>query len=206
MVHSRVYVVISGLLLALEAVLVFLSWILTVLFPEAGFHSILTGEGVRFFIGAYIDNLQSPLLLWILFGFIAWGCCYKSNILSYIRERRQPYRNRMSFRIATLFVSLYITGVLYLTFGSGNVLLGVTGHLYGSPLHRAAVPLAVWGVCLQACVYGFISGRFSSWADVFNASVYGLSKACPLVLIYLLAGHLYHSLWFVFGNILKTIQ
>ena len=205
MIHNRVYVGISGLLLAIEAVLVFISWILAMLSPEAGYHSILTGEGVRFFIGAYIDNLQSPLLLCILLCFIAWGCCDRSNILSCIRVRRQPYRNRMSFRIATLFVCLYIIGILYLTFGSGNVLLGVTGHLYGSPLHRAAVPLAVWGICLQACVYGFISGRFSSWADIFNASVHGLAKSCPLVLIYLLAAHLYHSLCFVFGDILKTI-
>ena len=53
------------LLLIAQVLLVLVSWLLSASMTE-GVHSLLSSEGIRWFVGQYVNMLASPLLVWLL--------------------------------------------------------------------------------------------------------------------------------------------
>jgi aminobenzoyl-glutamate transport protein len=104
----------------------------------------------------------------------------------------------MAFRTALAFLVLYVGVILMLTVVPHAVLLSATGQLFPSPFSRALVPIVSFGVLLASAVYGWASGRFSSFADVIASLAYGIQQAAPLFILYVVAVQFYASLKFVF--------
>jgi aminobenzoyl-glutamate transport protein len=61
------------ILMMIQVVVILLSWLLTAADPESSIRSLLSSEGIRWFIGKNIKNLSQPLLVWLLLLGIAWG-------------------------------------------------------------------------------------------------------------------------------------
>ena len=57
---------IAMLLLVGQLLLLLVSWLLSAVFPVSGIHSLLSGEGLRWFFGSFADMLATPVLVWIL--------------------------------------------------------------------------------------------------------------------------------------------
>ena len=182
-----------------EVLLVLLSWILSATMTEH-VHSLLSSEGIRWFFGSFSAMLASPWLVWLLLLAMAGGCLWQSGILLPLTSHPSllTYRHRMALRTTVGIVVLYVFAILALTVVPHAVLLSATGQLFPSPFSRALVPIVSFGVLLASAVYGWASGRFSSFADVIASLAYGIQQAAPLFILYVVAVQFYASLKFVF--------
>ncbi len=193
----RVKRIVSWLFVALivgEVLLVLVSWLLSATM-KGGVRSLLSSEGVRWFFGSFTDMVASPWLVWLLVVAMAGGCLWRSGLL---HRSQSGYRERMAFRTALAFLVLYVGVILMLTIVPHAVLLSATGQLFPSPFSRALVPILSFGLLLLSTVYGWASGRFTTFSDVIDSMAYGISQVAPLFVLYILLVQFCDSLRFVF--------
>ena len=190
-------VVVSALVIA-ELMLVLVSWLLSATIAD-GVRSLLSSEGIRWFVGSFVSMLSTPWLVWLVLLAMAGGCAWQSGVSSVFVVPPPPrnYRQRIALRITLVFLILYIAAVLLLTAVPHAVLLSATGGLLPSPFSRAIVPIAAFGLLLMSVVYGWLSGRFTSVADILASLSFGIGRAAPLFILYVLVVQFFESLRFV---------
>ncbi len=196
---SQLGVVLFILLIA-ELALILLSWILSAAGVE-GVRSLLSGEGVRWFVGDFARMVASPLLTWLLLLMIAVGTFLRSGLSSLWHERRPriiSYRDRTAFRVSLVLLVAYIAAILLLTVVPHAVLLSASGSLFPSPFSRSLIPFVAFGITLVSIAFGLISGRMQSLSDILAALTYGIQRFAPLLILYIFCIQLYQSLRFVF--------
>ena len=110
----------------------------------------------------------------------------------------RSYRHRVALRTALVFLLLYVAAILALTVTPHAVLLSATGRLFPSAFSRALVPVIAFGITLVSLPYGLMSGRFRNLSDAVSSLSYGIAKAAPLFVLYVLAAQFVASLYFVF--------
>lgn len=174
--------------------LVLLSWLLSATMVE-GVRSMLTSEGIRWFLGHAVDMLCRPLLVWLLMGAMTWGCLSRSRLLA---VGKKDIRRKLGLRVAVLMLLLCLGGILLLTVLPHAVLLSATGTLWNSPFSHALVPMLCFTVTFCAIGYGLVVRSFISVTDIVQAFIAGLADAAPFVFLYLTAIPFYASLGYVF--------
>jgi len=182
------------ILIIAQWLLVILSWLISVTNGD-GVRSLLSSEGIRWFIGNFTDLLASPLLVWFLLLLSAFGCFQKSGIVSC--HKPMSYRERIALRVALAFLLIYIVVIGLLTLAPHAILLSATGHLFPSAFSRSIIPLFAFGVCLFSITFGLMSGRLHSMTDILHALSFGIAKGSTLVILLMLALQFYESLMFV---------
>lgn len=182
-------------LIVLQVVMILGSWLYAALNPESGVRSMLSSEGIRWAFGGYIHQMQSPLLVWLLLGGMAYGSLRHSRFVESFRTMR--YRQRVALRFSLSTLVVYLSVVAFFAFAPHAILLSVNGDLFPSAFSDAAVPLLCFGVILMSVVYGVMAGSFPSVPSVFNALVAGVSSFVPLIIVYLLASHLIYILSYI---------
>jgi len=188
----------SNLILALavaEGVLVLVSWLLSATQTE-DVTSLLSSEGLRWFFGSFVSMLVSPSLVWLLLLSMAGGCLWRSGVL---HMTTNGYRERVAVRITIALLLVYVLVVVALTAVPHALLLSATGRLFPSPFSHAIVPILSFGALLLSSVYGWASGRFTSWADIVDSLSWGIQRAAPLFILYVFFFQFYESLRFVFS-------
>ena len=186
--------------LIVEVALILLSWILSAAGVE-GVRSLLSGEGVRWFVGDFTRTMASPLLAWLILLMIAVGSFLRSGLTSLWHEGRlrvMSYRDRTAFRVALVLMVAYIVAILLLAVVPHAVLLSASGALFPSPFSRSIVPFVAFGITLVSIAFGMVSGRMQSLSDVLEALTYGIRRYASLILFYIFCIQLYQSLRFVF--------
>ena len=182
-----------------QVVLVFLSWGISAVFPDASIRSLLSSEGIRWFFGNFTKNLATPMLVWLLLGSIAYGALVESEIVTAISHpQRLTYREQFAMRVIYVVIFVYIMVLLLLTVVPHAVLLSVTGALFPSSFSDSIVAIVCFGISLVSVIYGVMSGRFANLVEVFNALTIGITYTLPLWLLYILMAELYFSVSFVF--------
>ena len=176
-----------------ELLLVLGSWILSAALPMSGIRSMLSGEGIRFFLGHFADLLATPLLVWLLLLAMAYGVVLRSGIFNGSRSFRTS-RARLT---ALLFAVAYLAVVLLMTLVPHAVLLSASGTLWPSPFSASLVPLIAFGLAMVAAVYGIVAGTITSLADIYDSFVDGLRRAAALLPICLLLVLICESLYFI---------
>lgn len=195
--RNKLFAGIALALFMLEALLCFVSWIVAALNPESGVRSIFSGEGVRWLLGEYSDVVATPVMSWILCMSMAWGTVRGCGILQWRRQRRLAYRERIAVHAAA-FVALACIFVLFMLAAMPHaVLLSATGELFPSPFSSAIVPVVSFCVAMVSVVFGIVSSNISSVLDVYKSLVFGIERAAPLFVIYVLLIHLYYTFIFV---------
>lgn len=181
-------------LFLLQLLLMLVSWLLSAAFPMSGIRSLLSSEGLRWFMGQFTAILSTPLLVSIVLLSMAYGvaarCWLSGAVVS-------DYRQRSARIITLLLLAVLVAAVLLLAAAPHAVLLSVTGALWPSPFSRSLVPVVAFGITLLGGVYGVVAGRFNRLADLYEALVYGLRAGAPLLLFYVLLIQIYESLLFV---------
>ena len=186
-------------LLVAEGVLVILSWLLSAMRLE-GVRSLLSSEGIRWFVGGFSNIVASPLLAWLLLILIACGSIQQSGVTSLFNIKGSvSFRDRLALRVASVFIILYAIVICMLTIMPHAILLSVKGSLFPSAFSRSILPMVCFGVTLFSVVFGIISGKKHKGEDVLEVLSYGLRQGAPLIIIYIFAIQLYASLRFVFG-------
>lgn len=183
-----------GLLLT-ELLLVLVSWLLSAM-PTVEVRSLLTGEGVRWLIGRMCDCIASPMLAWILFAGMGWGCLRRCGLLS--RTSASSRHDRPALISMLVLLVLYVCALLLLTAVPHALLLSATGSLFPSPFSIGFIPLVVLGATLAAMAYGIASGCFSSLTDIYESLLSGIRSFAPIVLFYILIAQIYYTVRFVF--------
>ncbi len=177
-----------------QLLLALVSWILTAAMPVRFVHSLLSAEGIRWFMGRFVDNMQSPLLVWLVLVIIAMGTLQRSGLLQY---RNSEYRQRIALRFAVAVAVLCVLVMLALTVVPHAILLNVMGRLYPSSFSQSLVPYCSLSLVMVSLSYGVMTGRIHGVVGVYEAMVYGISHAGGLLLLYVLAMQLYCSVVFL---------
>ena len=186
-----------GLLVA-QCVLVIVSWLLSAMRLE-GVRSMLSSEGIRWFVGGFSDILANPLLAWLLLLLIAGGSLQQSGVISLFTGKGETsFRNRLALRVAIFFLVLYAIVICLLTLTPHAILLSVKGSLFPSAFSRSLVPIVCFGVTLSSVVYGMMSGHKKSGDEILSILTYGIRQGASLIIVYILAIQFYASLRFVF--------
>ena len=177
-----------------QLLLALVSWILTAAMPVRFVHSLLSAEGIRWFMGRFVDNMQSPLLVWLVLVIIAMGTLQRSGLLQY---RNSEYRQRIALRFAVAVAVLCVLVMLALTVVPHAILLNVMGHLYPSSFSQSLVPYCCLSLVMVSLSYGVMTGRIHGVVAVYEAMVYGIRHAGGLLFFYVLAMQLYCSVVFL---------
>ena len=187
-----------GLLVA-EGVLVIVSWLLSALRLE-GVRSLLSSEGVRWFIGGFSNIVASPLLAWLLLILIACGSIQQSGVVSLFSQKGpKSFRDKLALRVACVFLALYVLVICLLTLMPHAILLSAKGSLFPSAFSRSILPIVCFGITLFSVVYGMMSGHKKTGEDVIGILTYGIRQGASYIIVYILAIQFYASLRFVFG-------
>lgn len=176
-----------------ELLLVMGSWILSAALPMSGIRSMLSGEGIRFFLGHFADLLATPLLVWLLLLAMAYGVVLRSGVISGARS----FRSSRARLIALLFAAAYLAVVLLMALVPHAVLLSASGTLWPSPFSASLVPLTAFGLAMVAAVYGIVAGTITSLTDIYESFVDGLRRAAALLPICILLVLICESLYFI---------
>lgn len=201
---NKILAYLSLSLLLVEVVMAVGSWIFAALNPESGIHSMLSSEGIRWAFGGFIRQMQSSVLVWLLLAGMAWGAlrvsrfCHDLGSLWSRRNGALRYRQRVALRFSIVTVLVYIAVISFFSFVPHAILLSVTGELFPSAFSEALVPILCFGVILLSVEYGVMSDTFPDVPSVFDALVGGIRSIAPLLILYLLATHVYYVVRYIF--------
>ncbi len=182
-------------LMACQLLLMFASWLYSAAIPASGVHSLLSGEGLRWFMGHFAHVLATPVLVWLVLLAMAYGTLVRSGIL--LPTRYNGYRERRALWIAMALLAVYVIFILLCTVVPHAVLLSASGQLWPSPFSHSLVPVIAFGIMAVSMVYGTVAGTLQGLADVYDSLLYGIRQAAPLFLFYVLLTQFYYSLCFV---------
>jgi aminobenzoyl-glutamate transport protein len=195
--HIALTLVLAQLLLMLG------SWLWSAALPLSGVRSMLSEEGIRWFLGHFAESVGSPVLVWLLLLAMAYGAVVRcrgprsDNASPHAALTENTYRASRARIIAAAFLVVYVGVVVLLTAVPHAVLLSASGLLWPSPFSASLVPLAAFGILMAAILYGVVAGSFQSLSDVYGALVYGLCQCAPLLPVYILLVQFLGSLLFV---------
>jgi aminobenzoyl-glutamate transport protein len=192
---------IALLLVLAQLLLMLVSWICSAAMPSSGIRSLLSSEGIRWFFGHFASMLATPVLSWILLLAAAYGCMRRSGLTGGNVDTSDMEHNAGNRRKALLalsgFLVVYVAIVLLMAIAPHAVLLSASGTLWPSPFSASLVPVIAFGMLSSAVIYGVVYGSMSTVNDIYNAIVYGLRIAAPVLLFYILTVQFYKSLLFV---------
>lgn len=191
---KKIFPHIAFALMSCQLLLMPASWLLSAAFPDSGIRSMLSGEGLRWFMGGYAHSMATPQLVWLLLLSMAAGCLHRSGLFA----RRASFREGRALMISLVVLLACVGVIVLLAFIPHAVLLSATGSLWPSPFSAAFIPLLAFTVMLSSAVYGLVSGRFPSLAAVCDALLHGLRGGAPLLLLYVLFLQLALSVCYVF--------
>lgn len=180
-----------------QVLLILASWLLTAAMPDSFSRSLLSAGGIRWFFGRFVDNIESPLLVWLLLLSFVYGVVDHSGILHY---KASEYRQRIAMRLALFEGIFFILLMLALVMAPHAILLNVMGGLFPSSFSASLVPYCCFSLMVMSVSYGVMSDRMKNVVSVYEAIVSGTGKSGGLLLIYVIAAQLYHSIIFLFQS------
>ena len=179
-----------------QVLLILASWLLTAAMPDSFSRSLLSAGGIRWFFGRFVDNIESPLLVWLLLLSFVYGVVDHSGILHY---KASEYRQRIAMRLALFEGIFFILLMLVLVMAPHAILLNVMGGLFPSSFSASLVPYCCFSLMVMSVSYGVMSDRMKNVVSVYEAIISGTGKSGGLLLIYVIAAQLYHSIIFLFS-------
>ena len=190
---KRILPYIALALALAQLLLILTSWVWSAAMPLSGVRSMLSSEGVRWFLGHFAELMASLVLVWILLGAMAYGAVVRcrGNL------QGNNYRSSRARIISLGFLAVYVAIVLLLTVSPHAVLLSASGLLWPSPFSASLVPITAFGILLAAILYGVVAGTFQTLSDVYESLVFGLRQCAPLLPVYILFMQLFESFRFV---------
>lgn len=138
-----------------QVVLILTSWLLTAAMPESFPRSLLSAEGIRWFFGRFVGNVESPLLVWLLLFSFMLGALQHSGILHY---RSSEYRQRIAMRLALFEGIFFLLLILALVLVPHAILLNVMGGLLPSSFSASIVPYCCFSLMVMSVSFGVMSG------------------------------------------------
>ena len=184
--YLNITIIICSLLL-LQIMVVILSWMIKTIFPEFNGRSLLSGEGVRWFLGNFTKNVASNVLVWIILLGLSWGAIHSSKIIQVLKYSHiLSYKERLGLQIILIEIMVWFSGIVLLSFVPHATMLSITGELFSSSFSKSIIPLIAFIVLLNSISYGFIVGRFRKGSQIIEALSNGIKQITPYIIIYII--------------------
>ena len=193
--------VLSLVVMAFEAILVFGSWIITAIWPNYAVRSLLGNEGLRWLLGSFGDNVSTPFVVWILLSGGMCGMLHTSGLWQTVSryKRTNDYERMALWIVGWEFVAMLVF-VAFVAFVPHALLLSAVGTLFPGLFSHSIVLIIICVGCIAAATYGCMVGKFRSAVDLFMAFNGGLAQTAPLVILYFATAEFYSSVvWVVNG-------
>lgn len=191
---------LSFVLIVAQVLLVVGSWILTAAKPNIHMRSILGSDGLRWLFGTFVDNISTPMLVWMLLLGVALGLLWASGLPRALRSYRKiTGYERMALLVVLWEVVAIVVAIVLLAFVPHAVLLSALGTLLPSSFSASAFPMFTFTLSIIAITYGSITGAFRSVAGMFVAMSDGVGALSPLMVLYAIGMEFYCSLVWVFS-------
>ncbi|MBF1438170.1 MAG: AbgT family transporter [Prevotella nanceiensis] len=185
-------------LLLLQIMVVILSWMIKTIYPDFNGRSLLSGEGVRWFLGNFTNNVASNILVWIILIGLSWGAIHASHILQvFKRSHTLSYRERLGFRVVLIEIMIWFIVIVLLSFIPHAAMLSITGQLFPSSFSKSIVPLIAFIALFSSITYGLIIGRLRKGNLIIEALSNGIKQIAPYIIIYIILVQLIYSIKFV---------
>lgn len=175
--------------------------------PDFTIHSLLSSEGIRWFCSTFTENLLSPILVWLILSFMAYGAVTSCGVIkSDVKNGNAPgnsvdmpylFRRRHAIRIVFAEIIISVCIMLCLTVVPHATLLNATGHLYPSSFSQIIIPYIMFVIIVCSLTYGLVFGTIRSIGDAYNILTVGLTRLAKFIPLYILTVQLYCSLRFV---------
>lgn len=191
---------LSLVLIVAQVLLVVGSWILTAAKPNIHMRSILGSDGLRWLFGTFVDNISTPMLVWMLLLGVALGLLWASGLPRALSSYRKiTGYERMALLVVLWEVVAIVVAIVLLAFVPHAVLLSALGTLLPSSFSASAFPMFTFTLSIIAITYGSITGAFRSVAGMFVAMSDGVGALSPLMVLYAIGMEFYCSLVWVFS-------
>ena len=185
-------------LLLLQIMVVILSWMIKTIYPDFNGRSLLSGEGVRGFLGNFTNNVASNILVWIILIGLSWGAIHASHILQvFKRSHTLSYRERLGFRVVLIEIMIWFIVIVLLSFIPHAAMLSITGQLFPSSFSKSIVPLIAFIALFSSITYGLIIRRLRKGNLIIEALSNGIKQIAPYIIIYIILVQLIYSIKFV---------
>ena len=185
-------------LLLFQIMVVILSWMIKTIYPDFNGRSLLSGEGVRWFLGNFTNNVASNILVWIILIGLSWGSIRASNILQvFKRSHTLSYRERLGFRVVLIEIMIWGIVIVLLSFIPHAAMLSITGQLFPSSFSKSIVPLIAFIALFSSITYGLIIRRLRKGNLIIEALSNGIKQIAPYIIIYIILVQLIYSIKFV---------
>lgn len=182
--------------LAIAEILVIVgSWVLGVLMPDSGLKSMLGSDGIRWFLGGFTSFVSGNVLAWILLLSMAWSSIKASGIFS--KHHLSTLNDRVAMACTVVALLFCVAVLLLLTAVPHAALLSISGSLYPSPFSQSVVAVVSFISIFISIVYGVMSGRYHTLADVFVPLRRGVGSSAWLVVIYVFAAQLIYTVLYI---------
>lgn len=190
------------IVVVLELTVIIGTWIGSAMFSITNVRSLLSAEGVRWYVGAYSDVLATPYLIWILLAGLTYGIVSNSKVVdalqAQLRRERMEFIDRLSLHAAQILFAFILMLIMYLVCAPHAVLLSATGRIYGSSFSSGIMPLLTMLLTIPSLTYALGSSKFKSITDIFNAMVHGVTKTVPLIILYIFVMHLIMTVQYIY--------
>lgn len=194
----KIFAISIFIFIVFQILVILGSWFVTVVFPTLPVRSMLSSEGIRWFLGQYTSNLASPLLVWLVLAGMTYGALRSSGLSRAIMHFSNiSYRQRFALKVVVAELILFAIVLFLMTFLPQAILLSVTGELFPSSFSRSLIPFVCFLLTLFSITYGLINASFSSLTDIFNSLTSGITATSPWLVIYVFVIQLYYSILFV---------
>lgn len=194
----KIFAISIFIFIVLQILVILGSWFVTVVFPTLPVRSMLSSEGIRWFLGQYTSNLASPLLVWFVLAGMTYGALRSSGLSRAIMYFSNiSYRQRFALKVVVAELIFFSIVLFLMTFLPQAILLSVTGELFPSSFSRSLIPIVCFLLTLFSITYGLINTSFTSLTDIFNSLTSGITTISPWLVIYVFVIQLYYSILFV---------
>ena len=181
----KIFAISIFIFIVLQILVILGSWFVTVVFPTLPVRSMLSSEGIRWFLGQYTSNLASPLLVWLILAGMTYGALRSSGLSRAIMYFSNiSYRQRFALKVVVAELILFAIVLFLMTFLPQAILLSVTGELFPSSFSRSLIPIACFLLTLFSITYGLINASFRSQTDNFNSLPSGITGISTWLDIY----------------------
>lgn len=177
-----------------EVVVILVSWLLTAAMPESFTHSLTSPEGIRWFMGHFVDHLISVWLVWLVLISITIGVVKQSRVLHFDHTQ---YRQRTALRLMLIELCISTGIMLALTLLPHAILLNAVGTLFPGPFTHSLIPYICFSVMVMSMSYGIMSESIKGISQVYDAMNQGIRLLSPCFLFYILVMQLYTSILYV---------
>ncbi len=198
--RHKLYVLTVVALCVAEVIAALVSWLAAVLFPASDFRSLLSGEGLRWLLGSYRENIDGAALFYLLSVCFAAGAFVSSGLAKKLFSLKTcTYDERLAAGMFLAGVALAAILSAVFALWPHSFLLSVNGTLTTGPYPKAVFAMFVAAAAIGSCVFAAARPSGGSWRGVYRALTAGLSAAMPFALLWFLAAGIVRSMVYCFG-------